>query len=298
MARSTSPESLDGIGTFVTVVRSGSLAAAARALGVPKSTISRRVSRLEATLGVPLVHRDRRKVALTNEGSRLYDRVASSFDTISFALRAARLSTEQPRGHLRISAPTDFGQLVLPRLLSEFRTIYTEITIEVFLSDRFVDMIQEGFDLAVRAGSPPDTNAAQSLIARKLVSGGHVLVGNADAAARITSLADLEQSPFILFRAPELTQTLHLVDEQGKRHELNVRGSCVVHDYPSMAAFIATGEGVGLLPRIHLEHGSSGLRHLLPELSSVAGDIMLVYPSRQVPRRTTLLIEHLVEGLG
>ena len=287
-------DSMDEIATFVAVVRHGSLAAAARELGVPKSTISRRVSRLESNLGMILMHRDRRKLALTSDGSRLYERVASSVDTIALAINASLESTQEARGHLRISAPSDFGQLVLPKLLTEFRTLYPDISLELNLSDRFVDMAQEGFDLAIRAGAPPSNASAQNLITRNLLPGQHVIVGNSDALSQVQNLDDLQRCPFVLFRSSELEQKVRLSDGNGKLHEVTVQGRCIVHDYASMSAFILAGEGIGLLPRLHLEHGPSQLRRLLPQYSQNSRGVVIVYPSRQLPHRTSLLIEHLI----
>lgn len=289
---------MDEIANFVAVVRAGSLAAAARELGVPKSTISRRISRLEAALGVLLVHRNRRKLTLSQEGCRLYDRVAASVDIISMALSASQENEMEARGHLRISAPGDFGQLVLPKLLTEFRTLYPDISLELKTSDRFVDMVQEGFDLAIRAGDHPNTASAQNLITRKLLPGRHVLVGNSAYAKRVETLDDLKSCPFLLFRSEELQQQIQLTDTKGRHHQLTVHGRCIVHDYASMSAFVLAGEGVALLPRLHLEHGSPELRQVLPDYVQHSPGVVIVYPSRQLPHRATLLLEHLVQRLA
>ena len=154
----------DGIATFVEVIRRGSLAAAGRELEVPKSTVSRRLARLEGQLDVKLVHRDARKVTATPEGVRFYDAVVDAIDTLDTAVATIEDSTAAPRGTVRVTAPSDLGRMLLIPELVRFLEQYPEISLDLVLTNRFVDLVQERIDLAVRAGAVTEPN----LIVRKL----------------------------------------------------------------------------------------------------------------------------------
>ena len=289
---------IDEIATFVRVVRHGSLAGAARELSVPKSTVSRRLKRLEEVLQVRLLHRGPRKFTLSSEGKQLFDNVHASIEQVELAIHSALEGGTMPRGHIRITAPEDFGRLLLLDELRAFAELWPDISFEVDLSNRFVDMVQEGYDLAIRATPAFVVPGSESLVTRKLVTSKLQLAGSAASTKQVDSLDDLKGQPFVLFRQPSLRQELELTTTSGRRQRLAVEGRFVVHDYGSMAALVAQGAGYGLLPRMHIEYSRSALRCILPKLYVDTRDIALVYPSRQLPRRVSLLIEHLSRKLG
>ncbi len=288
---------IDEVATFVRVVRHGTLAGAARELGVPKSTVSRRLSRLETTLEVKLLHRGPRSFTLTTEGNRLYDSVRSSIDTVEQAIHVAQQGGALPRGHIRITAPDDFGRLQLLDELVAFGAMWPEITFEVDLSNRFVDVIQEGYDLAIRAMSAKSLPGAGNLITRKLSSGQLHLAGSAGTAASVEALGDLASHPFVLFRQPSRSQCIELTSTSGRKQQITVEGRFVVNDYGAMAKLVSQGAGYGLLPKMHID-GNPSLRRILPDYHAASGNITLVYPSRRLPRRVALLIEHLSQRIG
>ncbi len=282
----------DEVATFVRVVRSGTLAGAARELGVPKSTVSRRLVRLESSLGVKLLHRGARSFSLTTEGERLFDSVQASIGQVEVALHTAVHGGTLPQGPIRISAPEDFGRLVLLDQLQNFANSWPDISLDIDLSNRFVDVVREGFDLVVRASGGRDLGPG-SLIHRKLFDSELHLACSGKRSEVASTLGELAQRPFVLFRQTQHEQELELRDRGGRTHRLQVRGRFIVHDYGSMARLVAQGQGYGLLPRIHIEHSQGALRRVMPELHAVSGHVALVYPSRHLPRRVSLLIEHL-----
>ena len=289
----------DEIATFVRVVREGTLMGAARELGVPKSTVSRRVSRLEQQLEVKLVHRGGRLIAITEEGRTLFDRVAHAIDAIDLAIKGSQEGMALPRGKVRITAPPDVGQILLVKHLCDFAKLYPDIAIEMEFTNRYVDLVQERFDLAIRAGSGPDRASAQSLISRKLISTRLQLAAMPDVAETIRCIDDLRHTPFVMFRTAGRKQTLRLESTSGRVHQISVEGRFIVHDYASMAALVAEGVGVGLMPNIHVDYPSpnQNLQAILPDLAARRDNILLVYPSRQLPRRVSLFIEHLTRAL-
>lgn len=291
--------SADNIATFVEVVRQHSLSGAARRLSLPKSTVSRRLLRLEQQLRSKLLHRDARKLTLTAAGRRFYDAVAGAVDTLESALTEAEQSSREPRGVIRVTAPTDLGRMVLSPMFVAFLERYPEISLDLLFTNRVVDLAQEGVDLAVRAGRTLESD----MIARRLCASELQLAVAARSKREVASVEQLEQQPFVLYRAPGRSQSLKLERGSGKRKqqvELTVSGRVNVDDYAAMAELVAAGQGVGLMPSVHLRDGTQAgrLSRLLPEWSSRSAHVYLVYPSRQQPERVRLLSAFLQEAFA
>jgi DNA-binding transcriptional LysR family regulator len=159
----------DNIATFVEV----------RHLGVPKSTVSRRLARLEEQLDTKLVHRDARRVTPTPEGTRFYDSVVDAVDVLDTAVATIEESTTKPRGTIRITAPSDLGRMLLLHELVGFMERYPDISLDLVFTNRFVDLVQERVDVAVRAGLVTEPN----LIARKLLPSDFQLAAHASTGS-------------------------------------------------------------------------------------------------------------------
>lgn len=296
------PPSADNIATFVEVVRQQSLSAAARSLGLPKSTISRRLKRLEEELHSQLLHRDARKISLSAAGGRFYESVVNAVDALGAAVAALEHSSKEPRGTIRITAPTDLGRMVLSPMLVAFLERHPDISLDVMLTNRMVDLAQEGVDLAIRAGRVVKGN----LIARKLCDSELRLAAGAKLAARVAESNDirsLEQQPFVLYRAAGRSRTIKLergASNRPKSVELSVSGRINVDDYAALAELVSAGQGVGLLPAIHVDDGvqSGRLMRMFPEWSSRSAHVYLVYPTRQQPERARLLTVFLLEAFS
>jgi DNA-binding transcriptional LysR family regulator len=289
--------SADNIATFVEVVRHKSLSAAARSAQLPKSTVSRRLARLEQELHSQLLHRNARKITLTPAGRRFYDSVASAVDALDAAIEALEQSDSEPRGSIRVTAPPDLGRMVLSPMFVAFLQRHPEISLDLSFTNRFVDLIAEGVDLAVRAGRA----SKGDLIARKLCDAELQLAAAADAAA-IPELdpRELVDQSFVLYRAAGDGQSIKLERTLGRRAksiELRVTGRVSVDDYAAMAELVAAGQGIGLMPAIHVRDGiqAGRLKRVFAAWSSRAAQICLVYPSRQQPERVRLLRAFLLE---
>ena len=288
---------LNELTTFAEVMRRGSLAAAAKSLRVPKSTVGRRIARLEERLDVVLFKRDGRRAIATKEAQALFDRTHGSIDSLNAALRATHEGYREPAGVIRITGPSDVGRLCMSKAIATFAQAHPRIRFEVDLTDRMADLVQEGIDVAVRAGPSPDSAAAQSLITRKI---GEIWVCIAGIPPRATSLRTvraLEKAPWILFRPTGRRSRIRLV-KNDKERIIEVQGRHVVHSYSAMAALIREGEGIGILPEIHVQHGGDGLVRILPEYRWCSADLSIVYPSRSLPTRVSLFIEHLTQTMG
>jgi DNA-binding transcriptional LysR family regulator len=141
---------LNLLAIFVTVAQTGGFSAAARHLNIPKSSVSRSISTLEKTVGVQLVHRSTRHVALSTAGSALLGRIAPLLSSLRDVVDSLPELHDQPSGLLRITAPVDFGAAVLPHVVANFSATYPAVQVDLHLTARLVDLVAEGFDIAVR----------------------------------------------------------------------------------------------------------------------------------------------------
>src|SRR5581483_1107867 len=155
---------LGALQAFVQVAETGSFSEAARRLRSSKSAISRQVSGLETELGARLLHRTTRSLTLTEAGRGYFERAARILADLDDADRSVSTLQAAPRGKLRVNAPMSFGFLHLAPALPDFLARYAEVEVDVIMNDRFVDLVDEGFDVAVRIGHLEDS----SLVARKL----------------------------------------------------------------------------------------------------------------------------------
>jgi DNA-binding transcriptional LysR family regulator len=160
-------ENLTGMLAFVRAAEARSFTAAARSLGISPSGASKAISRLEAAFNVRLLHRTSRSVTLTPEGAAFYERCRQIVASLEDAEQVLSAAHEAPRGRLRVTLPLSLGRLQLARLLPEFLRRHPEVAVEASATDRMVDLVEEGVDVAVRLGRPPDSR----LVARQLIVG-------------------------------------------------------------------------------------------------------------------------------
>ncbi|MEY4512514.1 MAG: LysR family transcriptional regulator [Pseudomonadota bacterium] len=298
------PPSADNIATFVEVVRRQSLSAAARSLGLPKSTVSRRLVRLEEELHSQLLQRESHKFALTAVGRRFYGQVVAAVDALELAVTQLEQQNHEPRGTIRLTAPPDLGRMVLAPMFVAFLERHADISLDVVLTNRTVDLVQEGIDVAVRASRLSEG----SLIARKLCEAELQLAVSKERPgdSEPSNIRSLEQRPFVLHRATGSSQVIKLERAHGasraqrKSVELTVSGRVNVDDYAALAELVAAGQGVGLMPAIHVRDGVSAGRlvRVFPEWSSRAAHVYLVYATRQQPERVRLLSEFLLASFA
>jgi DNA-binding transcriptional LysR family regulator len=168
------PEKIDlgGMALFVEIVEGGSLSAAGRKLGLPKATVSRRLSMLEASIGVPLLMRSTRALSLTDAGRRFFERVQPIVHDAAAAQAEVRSTTTEPSGVLRVTAPVAFGEAIIAPRLVHFLAQYPRLRADLHFSDDRVNVIAEGFDLAIRMGELEDSE----LVSRRLAEMPIVIV--------------------------------------------------------------------------------------------------------------------------
>ena len=229
---------------------------------------------------------------------QFFDSVVDAIDALESAVAAIEQSSTEPRGTIRVTTPSDLGRLVLSAPLARFLDRYPEIALDLVLTNRFVDLVQERVDLAVRAGPVTEPN----LIARKLMPSALWLVAQPGEAIDCDDVSGLEAYPFVLYRKRGPEQVLRLERGDGDHAEsveLRVSGRVNVDDYSVMADLVAEGQGIGLMPALHAEEGirQGRLVRIFPDWVLPAMPIQLVYPTRQQPERVRLLIDFLIDAL-
>src|SRR5262245_16331980 len=141
---------VDAIVTFVKVVEAGSFSAAARRLGIPKTTVSAKVAGLERRLGMRLMQRSTRKLRMTEAGERYFHHCSIATREIELGEAALQLSKVEPSGVLKVTAPVDLGHAVLPRIVQAYTARYPNVSVELTVTNRVVDLLEKGIDLGVR----------------------------------------------------------------------------------------------------------------------------------------------------
>ncbi len=291
---------LNRVAAFARVVQDGSFTAAARALGVPKSSVSRSVAQLEQDLGARLLHRTTRKLHLTEAGSAFYDRVARALADIDEATDAAADTQAQPRGTVRVTAPLDVGVWALAGIVARFARSHPTISIEVSLANRVVDLAAEGIDLAVRAGPVRDG----SLVARRVGTVEAGLYASSRWVKRNgmpSTLAELARVDCILFRPVNGRSTWQLVTHDGREETVTVTGRVGSDDLSFVRKAALAGAGIGLIPQFLCarEWQSGKLVRVLPEWSLSGSELNIVYASaRFLPQRVAVVRDYLVKELG
>jgi DNA-binding transcriptional LysR family regulator len=288
-------QDLNEIAIFARVVREQSFTKAARALGLPKSTVSERVSRLEERLGVRLLERTTRHVRPTAAGAAYYERAARVVAEIEEANAAVTDIHRSPKGLLRVASPLLFGHAFLGDFVAEFLVTHPEIEIELIVADRRFDVVEEGLDLAIHVLGPIEA----SLIARKIGTAERMCV------ASPAYLADREapKAPKDLFRHSCLVSSNDrranwTFSKDGRSEAIVVQGRYSVNSVQLALSAALRGAGIAVLPAFFCGQAlRAGL--LAPVLEGWAlgrSDIHVVYPgSRHLSARVRLFVDALIE---
>lgn len=285
---------LNAVAIFIQIVEKKSLTAAARALELPKSTVSRKLSQLEARLGVRLLQRTPRQLRLTEAGVLFHERCADLLARVEEAESAVSGLQEIPRGRLRVSAGLDFGTTVLGPLVQGFVQLHPQLTVELVLSDRTVDLVGESFDVAIRIGSVRDT----SLVARRLGPTHGVLCASPAYLARQGTPAapeELARHACVVFNSPPHTDEWKLQGPEGLR-TVRVSGPLFVNSLTLVRDAALAGLGIARLPLficgVDLEAGR--LRRVLPSWSTDERLVHAVYPSsKNLSRKVRVFVDFL-----
>lgn len=275
-------ESLSDIAVFVQVVDSGSFTAAAERLGLSKSVISKYVTRLEDRLGARLLHRTTRRLSLTEVGRTFYERSQLGLREIEEAEAEVSRLQEAPRGTLRINAPMSFGIKHVAPAIPDFQAQYPELTVDMNLDDRQVDLVEAGFDLGIRIAELPDS----SLVAKRLGPCKHVICGAPGYFKRQGTprkAEDLSEHNAITYQYQTSTREWHLITPQGKTVKVPVTGNIHMNNSLALREALLQGAGITLTPTFVVgEDIKAGkLQAVLTDHKCLELSIYAIYPQHR-----------------
>lgn len=278
---------LDGIAVFVKVVQAGSFSAAARLLGIPNTTVSAKVARLEKRLGVTLIQRTTRRLNITPAGRAYFERCVRGLEEIETAEAEVSLSAAEPRGLLRITAPGDVAMGMLPPIVSRFLKRYPRTRVEIVVANRVIDLVAEGVHLAIRAAGLPDS----TLAARRFMPFcGALWASRAylDRRGAPKIPQELEQHTCLVF--PRFSaRPLRLTDGRS-RVDVGLKGRLAVDDPQTLRNFVLQGDGIGTLPDFLTR--DTPLARVLPKWTWTSGALSFVYPGQRfVPANVRAFID-------
>ncbi len=292
-------EGFAAIPVFVAVVEHGGFSPAARSLGISKSAVSKRINQLEQQLGVKLLHRTTRKLSLTEAGKHYFEHAAKANNAAKDAEDAVAQLQGEPQGLLRINTPMSFGRLHIAPLIGKFLQRYPKITIDMMMDDKVVDLVAEGFDVAIRAGNLPDS----SLIIRKLAPLKSVLCASPEYLKQhgipqtIEQLAAHNCLQFSYSR--DLKEWTFMRD--GQSQSIEIKGNYRVNNSEALREAMLQGLGIGRLPTFVAgpDIVAGRLISLLNQYQMPSQSIYAVFSERQfLPAKVRAFVDFAIEHLA
>lgn len=292
---------LNDVAIFVQVVRCGSFAEAARRLGVPPNTLSRRVQQLEAQLGTRLMQRSTRHLTLTSAGQVFLERCSGAVEGLMDAGEELLAVNQEPSGLVRVAAPADFFDFFAMEWLTEFLAAHPKVRVDFVLSDGRADLIADRIDVALRGGILEDS----SLFARKVLDAGNDgLVASPAYVARQgvpDTLQDLADHDCLVFSHPSGKATWRVTGPDGAQAEVQVAGRFSGNTAQALRKAALAGLGIALLPstltRRDLRAGL--LVPVLPQYHRQGHGVHMVYPSRRyLPLAVSAFMELVISKMG
>ena len=283
---------------FAEVVERGGFAAAGRALGVPKSRLSRRVSELESQLGVRLLQRTTRRLSLTGVGEAYLRHCQAVRESAQAALDAVAQVQTEPRGSLRVTCPVTLAQTVLAELMPAFLQRYPQVRVELQVSNRVVNLVEEGVDVALRVRASLEESG--SMVVKRLDVARQVLVASPELLIRQgtpATLEDLARMDSIAMSAPDGKAVWQLSGPHGAQQQVQHSPRYVADDLLTLKFAALAGTGICWLPdyMCHDEIRDRRLVRVLPDWAPTPGIVHAVFPSR---RGLAPAVRHFLDFLG
>jgi DNA-binding transcriptional LysR family regulator len=288
---------LDEIDIFVEIVKKGGIAKAALERGQPKSTFSRKLSQLEERLGLTLIQRSTRKMRLTQEGEDFYQDCLLGLQQLEEAKKKLISSKSEPQGLLRITTPLELNH-TFAQAIAQLSSTYPKLEIEVEATNRFVNLIEEGFDLALRAGQLADSTYR----AKKLQDSAFILVASPkylENKAKINHPNDLKQHDCIVFKRSVESKTW-VFRKDHEEFEVGINGHLSANTIQLCLQLALLGKGIAFLPEgLLLPSIAQGkLVQLLTEWTSDFNSFYLVYPAQKAMNpKIQMVIDFLAKAL-
>ncbi|MDR8526101.1 MULTISPECIES: LysR substrate-binding domain-containing protein [Shewanella] len=284
----------EGVSEFVAVAEAESFTKASQRLGISTAQVSRQISALETRLAAKLFHRTTRKVSVTEVGRIYYQHCRQVLDGLEEAERAITNLQTSPRGLLKITAPVTYGEMTIAPLVNDFAALYPELEVKLNLSNQKLDLVDEGYDLAIRLGHLEDS----SMMAKKLSSRTQYVCASPDYLSTYGiphSLSELDQHNCLIG-----TMDYWRFQENGKTRNVRVKGSLSCNSGHALVDAAIKGIGIVQLPDYYvLPYIESGeLTALLEQNRQPEEGIWALYPqNRHLSPKVRMLLEHLNSGL-
>lgn len=276
-------QDLNDLHYFARVVEAGGFAAAGRLLGVPKSRLSRRIADLETRLGVRLLQRTTRKLALTDVGERYLLHCQAMLQEAEAAEEAVAAVSVVPRGRVRVSCPVALAQTQFADIVPAFLAAYPEVRLEMIMTNRRVDLVEEGIDVALRVRTSGDEDP--SMVVRRLRPASSVLVmaPSLRTVAKIRTPADLAQLPALGAIEPDRKVHWHFTDADGRIENVALEPRLAIDEFGIRKEAALRGLGVTMLPEPYCldELAAGTLVRLLPGWLMPGGHLQAVYAHRR-----------------
>ena len=293
-------DTLTDVAVFVRVVERGSFTLAAQDLGLSRAVVSKYLSRLEERLGARLLHRTTRRLSLTEAGAALFEASRGALERIEEAEAAVAQFQSEPRGRLRVSAPMSFGILHLGPAIAEFARANPKITLDMRLDDRFVNLVEEGIDVAVRIGTLTDS----SLVARKLATTRAVACASPAYLAQFgepETPEDLAAHNCLIYSYLSSANVWRFTTPDGRELPVAVNGTFRINNGIVLAEAAVAGHGILLTPAFYvgplLRQGK--LKQILTRYKVKELGIHAVYPQRDhVPPKVRAFVDFLALRFG
>ena len=293
-------ETLPGIAVFAEVVEAGSFTAAADRLELSKAVVSKHVSRLEQRLGARLFHRTTRRLTLTEAGEALYRGSAAALAELKEVQNDVAQLAGAPRGRLRVSAPTYFGTVTLAPMLKPFLARYPEVTLDLDLDDRMIDLVKDRFDVAIRISSSLDP----SLVARRLATSALVVVASPPylrSRGHPKVPADVREHACLGYSRAKMPNEWRFRARKGPWIAVTIDAALYCNNDFALKQAALDGLGIAMFPRFFVasELDSGKLVQVLPGYDMPALTISAVYATRRhVPPKVRAFVDFLAEALG
>jgi DNA-binding transcriptional LysR family regulator len=287
-------KNLDNIWVFVKVAEFESISRAARALDMPISTVSRKLSALESELGVSLVRRTTRRVILTSQGTDYFNQCTEPLTKLHEAEQILTQTQRKPEGTLSISVPMILSQDPFMDFLSKFSKEHSGIRVDLCITNAYSNLVAENIDVAIRFGHLKDS----SVVAAKLGKSVRYVVASPDylkGRKPPSEPEDLKAYDCVMFNAKNYQSAWELVCGR-RKSRVRVSGILSSHDCKSVAAFVLRGNGIGLIETAYCDQALArgDLVRLLPKWTSTEIPVSAVYPSRKfLPPRVTAFLKAL-----
>lgn len=293
-------DDLNMFAVFAKVVEAGGFTAAARALGLSKSVVSRQVTQLEDELGVRLLYRTTRRISLTEAGTAVYERAARMVQEAEEARLVAHAFESAVRGRLKINAPMSFGALKLAPCLPELLARYPDLDLDLTLTDRFVDLMEEGYDLSLRISSLEDS----SYIARRIAKVRSRIVG-APALFRARGLPshpnELSAYPALLYANRRTPTQFRLKHPEGEVSDVTLTPRLVASSSEAMLPVAVAGLGILMAPDFIVDApiARGELVPVLTEWQLPEAELHALFPhNRHLSAKVRAFVDFAVEKFG